>query len=253
MAGAPSDGVQRSIQGLAERANPAFAGAAVAVPLLALAGAIAVGDLQALTYVHVMAGILWTGIDLFMGLVLGPVVGGLDPEERGSFFATFTPKMTFLMPVLAAVTITGGVILALQLGIPHLMPWLAIMTAATAVPVVVLIGAQFGALTAPRTLVALGGAVVGSGGFLAATLPEFAMASPWVVATIAIVTLLSVQGFGVILPGEVRIYRQLTSPDPDFDVIGEIGMRNAKLGGIQGALQLALVFVMVGLRYGLYA
>jgi hypothetical protein len=48
----------------------------------------------------------------------------------------------------------------------------------------------------------------------------------------------------------VRIYRQLTSGNPDFDVIGDIGMRNAKLGGIQGLLQLSIIFLMVGLRFG---
>lgn len=253
MAGATSTGAQRGIQGLAQRANPAFAAAAVVVPLLALAGAVASGDIRALTYVHVMAGILWTGIDLFMGLVLGPVVGGLEPEERGSFFAKFTPKMTFLMPVLAMVTITGGILLGQRLGFAYFMPWLALMTAATTIPVVLLVGSQFDALTDTRTLVVLAVAVVGSGAFLATTLPDFGMASPWVVATLAIVTLLSVQGFGVILPGEVRIYRQLTSQNPDYDVIGQIGMRNAKLGGIQGVLQLSIVFLMVGLRYGLYA
>jgi hypothetical protein len=52
-----------------------------------------------------MAGVLWTGIDLFMGLVLGPVLGGLSPEERASVLFRFTPKMTFLMPVLATVAI----------------------------------------------------------------------------------------------------------------------------------------------------
>jgi hypothetical protein len=78
------------IGGLAQRANPAFAAGAVAVPILALAGALASGDPRVLVYVHVMAGVLWTGTDLFIGLVLGPVVGGLDPQERGSFFARFT-------------------------------------------------------------------------------------------------------------------------------------------------------------------
>jgi hypothetical protein len=63
------------------------------------------------------------------------------------------------------------------------------------------------------------------------------------------VTLLSVQGFGVILPGEVRIYRQVVSENPDVDLVSEIGMRNAKLGGLQGLMQLAIVFVMVGLRW----
>jgi hypothetical protein len=235
---------------LAQQANPAFAAAVVTVPLLALGYALTAGNTQTLTYVHVMAGVLWTGIDLFMGLVLGPVVGGLDPEERGNFFARFTPKMTFLMPVLALVTITGGIVLASQLRtVPHFDAWLALLTAATSIPVVLLVGYQFDALTDRKTLAALAVATVGSGAFLATTLPDFGMTSPWIAAALVIVTLLSVQGFGVILPGEIRIYRQIASDDPDYDLVGEIGLRNAKLGGVQGAMQLTIVFVMVGLRW----
>ncbi|WP_324756514.1 hypothetical protein [Haloarcula montana] len=241
---------KRGIGGLAQQANPAFAVGAVAVPLLAFAAAVASGRIRALTYVHVMAGVLWTGIDLFIGLVLGPVLGGQEPEQRASFFQSFTPKMTFLMPTLATVTITGGVLLALRLGkFPNADPWLALMTAATTIPVVLLLGAQFDALTDPKTLLALAVAVVGSGAYLWTALPDFAMTSPWIVATLAIVTLLTIQGFGVILPGEVRIYRQVVSENPDVDLISEIGMRNARLGGLQGVLQLAIVFVMVGLRW----
>jgi len=241
---------KRGIGGLARQANPAFAAGAVAVPLLAFAGAYASGNIRALTYVHVMAGVLWTGIDLFMGLVLGPVLGGQSPEQRADFFSTFTPKMTFLMPTLATVTIAGGIVLALRLGrFPNAEPWLALLTAATLVPIVVSIGYQFDALTEPRTLAVLGAAVLLSGAYLATTLPAFAMTSPWIVAALAIVTLLSVQGFGVILPGEVRIYRQVVSADPDVDLISDIGMRNAKLGGLQGLMQLTIVFVMVGLRW----
>jgi hypothetical protein len=252
MAGATADQVQqkRGLGGLARQANPAFAVGAVAVPLLALAAALVTGNLRSLTYVHVMAGVLWTGIDLFIGLVLGPVLGSQEPEQRAAFFTTFTPKMTFLMPALALVTIAGGIVLALRLGkFPNADPWLALMTAATLIPVVLLIGYQFDALTDPKTLVALGLAVVGSGAYLATALPNFAMTSPWIVAALAIVTLLSVQGFGVILPGEVRIYRQVVSENPDVDLISDIGMRNAKLGGIQGVMQLAVVFVMVGIRW----
>jgi len=250
MAGATAEGTQRGIGGLAQRANPAFAAGVVAVPILALVGAVASGDPRAIVYVHVMAGILWTGIDLFIGIVLGPVLGGLDAEERGSFFAKFTPKMTFLLPVLALVTITAGIHMGITRGFENFMPWLALMTAATLIPVVVLIGYQFDALTQPKTIAVLAVVIFGTGTFLATTLSEFGMASPWVVAALAIVTLLSVQGFGVILPGEVRIYRQLTSPEPDYELIGDIGMRNAKLGGIQGLMQVTLIVVMVGLRYG---
>jgi hypothetical protein len=90
---------------------------------------------------------------------------------------------------------------------------------------------------------------VGSAAGLFVTLPSLTVPDPWVLAALAIVTLLSVVGFGVILPGEVRIYRQTVSADPDVDLIGEIGMRNAKLGGVQGLLQLLIVFVMVNIRF----
>jgi hypothetical protein len=252
MAGSTATGERpvRGVRGLANQANPAFAVGVVAVPVLALAASLAANDLRALTYVHVMAGVLWTGIDLLMGLVLGPTLGSMDVERRADFFRTFTPKMTFLMPTLALVTISGGVVLARRLGkFPNAEPWLALLTAATLIPVVLLVGAQYDALTDRRTLATLAVVVLVSAAGLATTLPAFAMTNPWIVAALAIVTLLSVVGFGVILPGEVRIYRQLTSPEPDAEVIAGIGMRNAKLGGVQGVLQLAIVFVMVGLRW----
>ena len=245
-----SDQAVRGLSGLANQANPAFAGGAVAIPILALVATLATNEIRHLTYVHVMAGVLWTGIDLFIGAIVGPVVGSMDPEGRAGFFRKFTPKMTFLMPVLSAVTIVGGIVLAQRLGyFPNADPWLAIMTAATLIPVVVLVGYQFDALTDSRTLAALGVVLVASGAGLFLTLPSLTMADPWILAALGIVTLLSIVGFGVILPGEIRIYRQITSPEPDIDLIGEIGMRNAKLGGVQGVMQLTIVFVMVNIRF----
>ena len=55
-----------------------------------------------------MAGVLWTGIDLFMGTVLGPVIGGLNDEQSAALFQRLTPKTAFLLPSLAVVTIVGG-------------------------------------------------------------------------------------------------------------------------------------------------
>ena len=243
----------RGLGGLAQQANPAFAGGAVAVPLLALGWALASDDLLLLTYVHVMAGVLWTGIDLFMGTIVGPVLGGMEPERRAGFFRTFTPKMTFLMPTLAIVTITGGITLAEALGkFVHSGPWLALMTAAVAVPTVLLIAAQFRALTDPKSLAALALAALGSGWLLFRSPPTPAMlaeTSHWIVAALVVVTLLTYVGFGILLPGEIRIYRQLVSPDPDVDLISSIGMRNAKLSGLNGLLQLAIIFVMVQIRF----
>ncbi|GAA0663163.1 hypothetical protein GCM10009020_04710 [Natronoarchaeum mannanilyticum] len=243
--------IRATIRGMAERANPAFAAGAVAIPVAAFAYVLQFGTLIQHTFVHVMAGILWTGIDLFMALVLGPVLGGLAVEERASVFERFTPKMTFLMPTLALVTIGGGVTLAVRIAFyEHLQPWIAILTAASLLPALALIGYQFDAFGDRRWQAAFGLALLGSGAYLAATLPDFAMTAPAIVVAIAIVIVLSVLGFGVLLPGEVRMYRQMVSANPDPDVISSIGMRNARLSGVQGVFQLAIIVVMVYLRYG---
>jgi hypothetical protein len=245
--------IRGTVRGMAGRANPAFAVAAVLVPLGALAAAATVGSQEVHTYVHVMAGVLWTGIDLFMAIVLGPVLGGLGIDERASVFQRFTPKMTFLMPSLALVTIAGGITLVPRVAaFPAAEPWLALFTAAATLPALLLIGYQFDAFRDWRWLSVFGIAVVGSGAWLAVTLPDFAMTSPLIAAALGIVTVLSVLGFGVLLPGEVRMYREMVSAEPDTQLIGDIGLRNAKLSGIQGGFQLAIVVVMVYMRWGWY-
>jgi len=236
---------------MGQRANPAFAVGAVAVPVAALLYALTVGPVVHHIYVHVMAGVLWTGIDLFMAVVLGPVLGSLPVEERASVFRRFTPKMAFLMPSLALVTIVGGVTLAERLGVfPYSQPWIALLTLATTVPALLLLGWQFDALDDPRWIAAFSISLLGGGAYLAVTASaSFGMTSPTILLALAIVTVLSVLGFGVLLPGEVRIYRQLASGSPDPDVISRIGMRNARLSGLQGLFQLAVVVVMVYLRW----
>ena len=93
-----------------------------------------------------MAGVLWTGIDLFMAMVLGPVLGGLSVEERASVFERFTPKMTFLMPTLATVTIFGGITLAPRVtAFPHADFWTALFAVGATVPPLLLVGWQFDA------------------------------------------------------------------------------------------------------------
>ena len=42
----------------------------------------------------------------------------------------------------------------------------------------------------------------------------------------------------------------MMSSDPDPDGISRIGMRNAKLSGVQGFFQLVIIVVMVHLRWG---
>jgi hypothetical protein len=76
------------------------------------------------------------------------------------------------------------------------------------------------------------------------------MPGPAILAAMAVVTVLTIVGFGILLPGEIRMYLEMTSEDPDVDLIGAIGMRNAKLSGVEGVLQLSIVAIMVYIRYG---
>lgn len=242
--------IRGTVRGTAERANPAFAAAVVALPLLALAYALTLGSVRTHTYVHVMAAVVWTGIDLFMGLVIGPVLGGLDEEARAAVFRRFTPKMTFLMPSLAVVTIVGGFTLAERVGaFPHADPWIALTSTAMVVPGLLLIGRQFRAFRDRRWLAVAAVATVAHAAWLANVLPGFGMTSPEILAALVVATLLTVIGFGLLLPGEVRMYLEMVSAAPDAGLIGRIGLRNARLAAVQGVLQLAIVLVMVHIRY----
>ncbi|MDO8491982.1 MAG: hypothetical protein Q7T04_08230 [Dehalococcoidia bacterium] len=113
------------------------------------------GPLVSLNFMHIMTGALWTGIDLFFGFVLGPVLGGIEPGSRAAVFRRLAPKMTFLMPVLATVATTSGIYLALRLG--------------------------------------------------------YSLSNPWSVAALVIAALLTIHGFGILLPNEIRVFQQLLS------------------------------------------
>ena len=243
--------VRGTIRGMAVRANPAFAVGVVVVALGALAFAHTVATVQQHTYVHVMAGVLWTGIDIFIGAVLGPVIGGLDEDQSAAVFQRLTPKTFFLLPSLAFVTIAAGLTLAQRVGVfPHAGPWLAIFTAANVISIVLLLGWRLDAWRdwrwqAPAVVLTLA-----SLAWVGLTVGNLQMTEPAIVVALGIVTILSVQGFGFLLPGEIRIYTQMISESPDASVISTIGQQNAKLGGVQGLMQLLLIADMVYLRYG---
>ncbi len=111
------------------------------VPIIALVAALAVGQFVYLDYVHVITGGLWTGIDVFMGLVIGPILGRMSGPARADFVQRLVPTMLFLMPALASVAITAGIYLAINVGIFDLH-YVAIQLAG--IFVIVLAGQGFG-------------------------------------------------------------------------------------------------------------
>jgi len=88
----------------------------VAAVLVLLVVAIAGNWLWALDFFHVVGGGLWTGIDLFVGLIIGPILGRLSIQARMEFSVRFMPKMLLLMPTLVTMPLASGWQLARHVG-----------------------------------------------------------------------------------------------------------------------------------------
>jgi hypothetical protein len=160
----------------------------LAVPIVALIVALLSGRLLLLNYVHVLTGGTWTGIDLFMGLVMSRVLRGLSPQNRVEIIKKLVPIMLFFMPALASVAITAGIYLAGSLGLSF-------------------------------------------------------FSAPIIIAAV-LVLILSIQGFALILPNEVRVFLELRKENPDTEKIVKLGMRNIYFAGSQTIFQIAIIFVM---------
>ena len=166
---------------------------AAALAALAVMIAAILGDsLWLLNWVHVMAGSLWTGIDLFMGFVIGPVLRAVSLDTRRAAIAGIIPRTLILMPALSAITSTAGWFLAVRLG------------------------------------------------FLQLGYPEFW----WVIAALAIVTVLTVQGLGYLLPVNLRLYFEMQKPQPDGAKIGRWMKTYVRVVAVQGTMQVAIIVVM---------
>lgn len=170
----------------------------VAVALIVLVAAILAGNAWFLNWVHVMSGVLWTGIDLFMGFVIGPIIRSVSIPVRKEIIIRLTPVTLFLMPVLSVLTSTAGWFLAVQLGLTQL-PW-----------------------------------------------PEFG----WIAAALVLVTLMTIQGLGYLLPTSVRVCLELRKPAPDGPKISRMMSRFYYVVASQGVMQIAIIVVMAKLATG---
>ena len=164
-----------------------------------MVAAILDGGLWFLNFVHVLAGVMWTGIDLFMGFVMGPIIRRVDLDSRRAIITRLMPKMLFLMPTLSIVTATAGWFLAERRGYFDL-PY-----------------------------------------------PEFG----WIAAALAIVTILTIQGLGILLPTNLRVLFQLQKPQPDMARIGRWMRTYVWVIASQATLQVAIIVVMARIATGL--
>jgi hypothetical protein len=88
----------------------------VAAVLAGLVVAIATDSHWALNFFHVAGGGAWTALDLFLGLILGPIVRTMSPAARAEFTARYMPKMLLIMPTLVTMTLGSGFQLARDFG-----------------------------------------------------------------------------------------------------------------------------------------
>ena len=88
----------------------------VAVVLVLLIAGVASNKLWPLEFLHVVAGAGWTVIDLFLGFVIGPIMGSLSIPARVEFTTRLMPKMVLLMPTIVTVTLVAGWQLSTHLG-----------------------------------------------------------------------------------------------------------------------------------------
>ncbi len=73
-------------------------------------------NMYLLNWIHVLSGVLWTGADLFMGFVIGPVMRALDPRSRTAVITYMVPRTLLYFPMVSLTTSTAGWFLASWMG-----------------------------------------------------------------------------------------------------------------------------------------
>ena len=82
--------------------------AMAAVVFVALIVTIAANKLWSLEFFHVVGGAVWTVLDLFMGLVLGPILGTMSIPSRLELTRRLMPKIAVILPVAVTCSLAAG-------------------------------------------------------------------------------------------------------------------------------------------------
>jgi hypothetical protein len=172
----------------------------VVIPIVAVITATLSSNLLLLNYVHVFTAVLWTGTDIFMTLLLGPVLRNVSLSTRKEVISWLMPKMVFFMPTVAAVTTTASYFLASKMGLITLNP-----------PVVY-----------------------------------------WIFAVLVIVSIMFIQGLGILLPTNLRIYFELRKDEPDMSRIQKLMKMYVKVVAIQATMQFIIIFIMAEFATGFF-
>lgn len=172
----------------------------IVIPIGALILAIVTANLLLLNYVHVFTSILWTGTDIFMAFLLGPILRKVSLSTRKEVISWLMPKMVFYMPTVASVTTTAGYFLASKMGLITLES-----------PIVY-----------------------------------------WIATVLIIVTVMLIQGLGILLPTNIRVYHELRKKEPDMTKIQLLMRRYVKVVATQAILQFVIIFIMANFATGFF-
>ena len=75
----------------------------------------ATGNIVLIDYIHVMTGAIWTGTDIFLGLIFSRVLKSVDFKTIASISKRIIPMTTYFIPSVSILTPAAGLVLALKL------------------------------------------------------------------------------------------------------------------------------------------
>jgi len=92
-----------------------------------------------------------------------------------------------------------------------------------------------------------------AGYFLASEMGLITLNPPvvyWISAVLVIVSVLFIQGLGILLPTNLRIYFELRKNQPDMSRIQKLMKMYVKVVAIQAAMQFVIIFIMAEFATG---
>jgi hypothetical protein len=92
-----------------------------------------------------------------------------------------------------------------------------------------------------------------AGYFLASKMGLITLQPPtiyWISAVLVIVTVMMIQGLGILLPTNLRVYFELRKSESDMLKIQKLMKRYVKVVAIQAALQFTIIFIMAEFATG---
>jgi hypothetical protein len=74
----------------------------------------------------------------------------------------------------------------------------------------------------------------------------------WISAVLVIVSIMFIQGLGILLPTNLRIYFEMRKNEPDMSRIQRLMRMYVKVVAIQAAMQFVIIFIMAEFATGFF-